>query len=500
MAVLDKLQALLEGFQKQAHGAVTWPPSSVSDRWEKIEGYRRYFENDPAKMLQYATYFNRTAEGRSLFTPVGLAGEVCRYSADLLFSAEPTITFDNDQLLETVTEANRLPARLPEIAGYVAAEGRGGIRIIRDSEVQDAVPLITHVHEDQIIWDERYGAFVMGGTVVTERANTTNSVERDVYRLLETHEAGGIARKLYRGRAWYLGVEVPLNSLDEFRDLPQEEETDLDHPTLLRWDNVSGGKSDLAGSELIFDAINEEYSRGREKSRKSKPITFAARELADEAGAVDLSGIILTGAGNLARDLGEDPAKTVETVQPEFRSAEVIAWIDFLVDSALMFMGYSKASYGRDEGGSADSGKALKLRQARTLLQKAGKDRMATELLVMSHAVAMCWLDGGRKVNDYRPEVKLGDGLPTDELEDAQTAQAWDAAKAISLEEKIRMRRPDWDDKAIQDEVARIREDTRAATPIQLRPENQPPNPPPSTNGNPNGEVATNGVQAPADT
>jgi hypothetical protein len=479
VTVLDKLQKLVESFQKTTFGDSTWPPASVKDRWEKIENYRRYFENDAAKMLQYNTYFNRTAEGSSLFTPVGVAQEVCRFSADLLFSAEPNVTFDDDTLLELVQDANRLASRLPEIAGYIASEGRGGLRIIRDSDVQDGIPLITHVHEDQILWEERYGGFVLGGTVITERdTGSTGGVERDVYRLFETHQAGGIARKLYRGRSWYLGTEVPLSALDEFADLAPEEETGMDLPTLIRWDNVSGGLSDIAGQEPILDAINEEYSRGREKSRKSKPVTFAARELADEAGNVDLSGIILTGAGNLARDLGEDPAKTVETVQPEFRSAEIIAWTNYLVDSALMFMGYSKASYGRDEGGSADSGKALKLRQARTLLKKAGKDRMASEALRAAYALAMCWQDGGSKVHDYRPEVKLGDGLPGDELEDAQTAQVWDAAKAISLEEKIRLRRPDWDDDAIQEEVARIREDSRAATPIQLRPENlqQSPN------------------------
>ena len=71
-------------------------------------------------------------------------------------------------------------------------------------------------------------------------------------------------------------------------------------------------------------------------------------------------------------------------------------------------MGYSKASYGRDEGGSADSGKALRLRQARTLLKKAGKDRMASEAIRNALAVALAWEDGGSTVADYRPEVQVG--------------------------------------------------------------------------------------------
>lgn len=480
MAILERLTALMETFQQAAHGAPTWPPSGVKGRWSKVEEYQRYFKNDRDEMLQNAPTFNVSEEGRAIFTPVAVTREVCQFSADLLFSAEPSVTFaDNEEALNQVQEANGMASALVDIAAHIATEGRGGLRILRDSEIEDGTPLITHVHENQIIWDERHGRFVLGGGVVMSRV--ADAVGQEVYRLIEEHKPGVIERKLYRGQSFLLGKEVALNTLQEFSKLLPEEQTGLDKPTLIRWDNVSGGHSDIAGQEVMLDRINEEFSRGIEKSLKSKPVTFAARELADAAGGVDLTGIILTGAANFARDLGEDPIKSVETVQPTFNSQEVIAWINFLVDCALLFMGYSKASYGRDEGGSADSGKALKLRQSRTLLKEAGKDRMATEALTMAYATAMCWLAGGSNVSDFRPDVQLGDGLPGDELEDAQTAQAWDAAKAISLEEKIRIRRPDWDDEKIQEEIQRIKDDREAATPAQLRGLDSAPDP--SING-----------------
>lgn len=476
MAILEKLARLMEVFQQAAHGAPTWPPASVKSRWDKIETYRRYYNNDLGEMLQNAPLFNRSEESKSIFTPVAVTREVCQYSADLLFSAEPTVTFDDDtELLTQVQEANGLASRLVDIAAHIAVEGRGGLRIIRDSEIEDGTPLITHIHENQIIWDERHGGFVLGGAVVMTRV--ADAAQQEVYRLIEEHKAGVIERKLYRGKSFLLGQEVALNTLKEFAQLQNEQQTGMDKPTLVRWDNVSGGRSDIAGQEVILDRINEEFSRGTQKSRRSKPVTFAARELANQAGEVDLDGIILTGAGNMARDLGEDPAKTVETVQPDFKSAEVIAWLNFLIDSALLLMGYSKASYGRDEGGSADSGKALKLRQNRTLLKKAGKDRMASEALRMAYALALCWLARGEKVNDHRPEVLLGDGMPRDELEDAQTAQTWNTAGAISLEETIRMRRPDWDDDAVEEEAQRIRDSSAGSAPVALNTQPQ------STNG-----------------
>jgi hypothetical protein len=463
VAIIERLQGLLETFQKASHGEPTWPPAAVKERWGKVETYRRYFDNDYAAMLQHAPEFNKSPEAERDFTPVAVAREVCRFSADLMFSEEPRVTYEaNASLFEKIQEANGLYARLISMAEAVAIEGRGGLRVIRDDEVSE-VPLITHVHEDQIIWDERHGAFVLGGAVVVTRV--ADAANTEVYRLIEEHTKGGVTRKLYRGKAHLLGREVDLNTLDEFKDVEPETDTGLDVPTLIRWDNVSGGRSDIEGQLPILDRINDEYSRGVEKSRKSRPVSFADSSLFDDAGRVDLSGIVPINRGNLARTMGDEPAKMAETVQPSFNSEEVIAWIDFLVDSALLHMGYSKASYGRDQGGSADSGKALRLRQARTLLKKAGKDRMAIEALKNAYAVALAWEAGASAVRDFRPEIELGDGLPRDTIEEAQETVMWESAEAISLEERVRMRRPDWDEEMVAAEVSRIEGARAAAAP-----------------------------------
>jgi hypothetical protein len=395
-----------------------------------------------------------------MYTPVAVAREVCNFSAEMLFSAEPEITFESDEgLLETVTEANGLEARLIAMAAIVAAQGRGGLRVITDTNVNGTeTPLITHVHEHEVIWDERHGGFVVGGAVIIERQfeSTTGGLSTDVYRLVEEHVRGGVSRKLYRGSTSQMGSPVALDILDEFAGLPEEEDTGLDQPTLIRWDNVSGGYSDLTGATAVLDRIDAEVSYGAEKSEKSRPVSMAPAELFDDSGRIDVSGIIPVRGGRL-QELGQDDmSKRFGTIQPDFLADEVISWVDFLIDTCLLTMGYSKASYGRDEGGSADSGKALRLRQSRTLLKKAGKDRMASEAIRNALAVAMAWEAGGSKVADFRPEIKLGDGLPRDTLEEAQEAQAWAGANAISLEEKIRMRRPDWDDEMVDEEKARI--------------------------------------------
>ena len=446
----------------RAEAVRTWPPSQdIADGWERAEDWLRRYKNDREDRLAYAPEFSRSAYGRSIYTPLAVAREVCNFSAEMLFSAEPEITFENDEdLLEDILDTNGLSARLIAMAAKVAAQGRGGLRIITDATVNpDLRPLITHVHEDEVIWDERHGGFVIGGAVIIERQfSTASGLQQDVYRLVEEHERGGVTRKLYRGTSSQIGNPIAIDTLDEFAGLPEEEPTGLDVPTLIRWDNVSGGYSDLAGAEAVLDRIDAEVSYGAEKSQKSRPLSFAPAELFSEDGRFDFPGIVPVREARYT-EMSDDSgiAKRFGTVQPDFTANEAIAWVDFLIDSCLMSMGYSKASYGRDEGGSADSGKALKMRQSRTLLKKAGKDRMASEAIRNALAVAMAIEDSGSKVADYRPEVKLGDGLPRDGLEEAQEVQAWDGAGAISLEEKIRTRRPDWDAEKIDEEAEKIR-------------------------------------------
>ena len=50
-------------------------------------------------------------------------------------------------------------------------------------------------------------------------------------------------------------------------------------------------------------------------------------------------------------------------------------------------------------------------------------------------------------------------------MEEAQEAAQWKGAEAISLEELVRMRRPDWDEEMVDEEVARIKEAGESQSP-----------------------------------
>ncbi len=443
---------LLSLFNSSLRGEPDWPPPEVRAAWEDVELYRWRFEWDRARLVAQNTRWHGDAE--DVYVPVPFAREIGRLSAALLFSEPATITHEKYQdELEEILRVRKMDAFLQASAEYVAIEGRGGLKVFFDDSIKPGVPLIHYIHEDQILWTERHG-HVTGGTVVYEREHPTR--KNLVWRLLEEHSPGYVRRALYEGSAGKLGREIDISNWGD-EALEEEVETGLDTATLIPWENVPGAASDLKGLDSLLDELDEAESLLLDKGRKSVPVVFADRSLADPNGVVARTGVIFTGDGRLMMEMGEEgKGAKIETVQPGLQSSDHIAWIEHVRNTALQYAGYSLATWGLDQGGSADSGKALKLRQSRTLLTRAGKDRMGREAIAEALGVALAWADGASEVLDYRPVVELGDGMPEDPLETAQEIQTLDSAGAISTEEKVERLHPDWDDDRKAEEVRRI--------------------------------------------
>lgn len=457
---------LLESLQRRIHkSAVDWPPGDVREHWDKVRQWKLRFENDRDKLLMYNETFSGSFDQAQLYTPVPLTTEMARLSAALMFSKSPTIQHDSYQDdLEEFRTVNGLDPRLQEIAEHISVEGRGAFRVSWDDDIAEGrVPVFSYIHEDQILWDEKHSWFVLGGTVVIER-ETDDGAGGAIYRLLEEHTPGFVQRTMYKGDTVRLGREIPLNDeavVDLFPDyegVPVEEVTGLTTPTLIRWDNVPGGRSDIQGLELILDRLDEAESLLLDKGRKSVPVTLADEAMIEDKGRISFPGVVFLKSGGL---LPSDDSPFVETIQPGFDVAPHLEWIRHIRESVVMYAGYSLASWGLDNTFAADSGKALKLRQARTLLTKAGKDRMAIEAIRTAIATALAMMNGASEIKPFKPDLELGDGLPEDAIENAQQIQLEDSAGAVSLKQKVRLIRPDWTDSQVNREVADIQADQK---------------------------------------
>ncbi len=475
MSFLDWLKTVLS-VGAADNRPLDFPPSHLKVEWERIEGYVLRYENDRAELLKRdAEFKGADDEKKGLFTPVPLAAEMARLSAQLLFSAEPKFVNEaQEKVTERVVEANDPGEFFLDAGEHVAVQGYGGLRVIRDEAVAD-VPLVTHVAANRCIFRVRHGRFVTGGYVVIERR--PDPFRDEVYRLVEDHKPGRIERALYKGNRTSLGSIVPpARWLEEFSSLPENTDTRMDAPTLYRWNNVPGSWSDLARLDSLFDRLNEAESIGVDKLRKSVPVVVADRKLADKQGRVKLHGVIFTGGSSQVA--GEGVAKTVETIQRELDAESHKAYVSHLRDSILMYGGYSLASWGLDDGGSADSGKALRLRQQRTLLTKAGKERSARAAITAAFAAACAWSEYARDPKPYRPDLQLGDGLPRDPVEDAQVIGVKRGAEVVSVEQGLRELHPEWTQKQIDEEIERLEEEKANLVPpsfAEFNPNVKPP-------------------------
>ena len=351
---------------------------------------------------------------------------------------------------------------LSDAGDNVAAEGSGALRLLRDDHISRQFPLLTYEPADRVIWATAHGRFNTGGVVVVEREG-----EGGVrWRLLEYHGPGEVRRALFKGGISRLGERVGLDSGPlEFRELRDQVRTGVDKPTLIKWENVPGGHSDITGLDSLLNAADDAETIGRKKARASKPLTFVHRKLADKTGNADLDQAIIVGDGGMSPV--ESPDELARTVQGKMEADDHRVYADHLREMAVTLAGYSLASWGFGDGGRADSGRALKLRQVRTLLTRSGKERMAREAISEAAGIALAMMLNRPAVEPLKPEIAFGDGSPVDKTEQAAELSALRDAGLISTRQALRELYPSWDENRVEAELAEIKAEDPGRDPIR---------------------------------
>lgn len=452
MGVLDRLRQSFEAEE-------TWPPQEVRDHWNDIGSYRRRYDNKRQDMIQANPNIATNNSRVEIFVPVPWPRELCRFSAALLFSTTPRITSKSSQgQLEKIEQVNDIGAFAVRGGVGVAREGRMGIRIIVDPAIDAKVPLLALVPEDNILWDIRHGSFYAGGTVII--AHKPDPSDKIVFRLFEEHTAGLVRRILYKGTDGELGKQVPLSAVAHWSNLPPEQLTGLDKPTLIPWENIPGYESDLLGLGPLFDTLNEAESLLLGRARKAQPQTFVDRSILDETGKLDLEGYHIVGGSRMRLPIGTTGFETIKTVDPKVEMADSINYNNHLTQLLVTCAGYAPLTWGI-EGQTASiqravSGYAMKLSQLRTLLNRSQKEHMALEGMGWALATALAMFDHSSVVAERLPAIQLGDGIPDDALDGAQEVLALRQATAASTDTLVKTIHPTWSQTEVDAEVERI--------------------------------------------
>lgn len=407
----EALSRILEG----AVPGMAWPPPELAERWNTIRQYRAFVANDQLELLagrEHLQGFSGNPED-STFSPVPIAGELVRYSAALLFAEPPLFTArePGDQpALDAFLDLSRFDELLTEAATAVAGEGYGALRVSLDDVVPGGVA-VDYLPADRVVFRESFGRYVSGGLAVFSHRDSSGTV----WRLLEDHSPGVIRRRLFRGTLSRLGDARPLSSNqapESWRALKPETVTAvLDRPTLIRWSNLPGNQSDLAGLLTLLDELNVAATILRQKSALSRPVLAALESVHSSLSGMEWWRGFTFKADDLDMP-GLNPSNYIQVLQSDLQAAEHLSYIRDLIARIYHLAGYSGAGRGGDEEpGRADSGRALALRQIRNDHTRRQKGSMAQRAVSEALGVALALYTGRPLAEPLMPAVQLTDPI-----------------------------------------------------------------------------------------
>jgi len=441
--------------------------------------------------------------------PIPIAAEMCQASADLLFSDPITVTIgapkaaDGESKTANPTQ-ERLNALLDdnfhstmaEAAEVCAALGGVYLRVTWDDTFADG-PFSTIKDADTAIPEFKWGRLVaVTFWTVVKRAG------KDVYRHLERHELGAtgngvILHGLYQGEDDKLGTRISLAALPETAamalhdDLNVEGSIDTATPGLAvtyvpnqtpnrmwRTDPIGRhlGRSDLDGVEHLLDQLAETMSDWMRARRAARARVMLSKDLVKSAGPgkgtvanLEQETYVNTDfAGGGGPSSSPKLADRVQVLQPTFEPEQYKATADTIIEQILQMAGYSVQTFGvNPDGGGDKTATEIESKERRSLMTRSRKIREWNPALV-EHLTKLLLVDnqffnGVNIVTELT--VEFSDGVQESQVKLGQYVQSLFVSESASVEERVEILHPDWDEDQKSTEVLRIKEEFAHALP-----------------------------------
>ena len=501
--------------------STAWPPASETKRYSRIAINSTWYGGDPQalsalyggnvptagpsqKNLVSRVYdwlwgqSDPTQLDDKVHVPV--AQDIAQMSADLLFAESPRfvvqpVLFDANGKVppEHEAEVKRTQRRLDDIltgcnmdalllagAETAAALGSAGFRIGWDTTTM-TMPVITRVDGDAIVPEFAFGQL---SAVTFWRMPKIDG--ETVYFHLERHEPGRVLHGLYKGVRGNLGKRVPFVELTEtaYLDELTNDEGEIvvipkrmdavAIPNMLPdpLDRLNGsGRSDYSPGVLtIFDSIDKAMTSLMRDIEDGRSRLLIADYMLDAKGPgqgveFDANQRLFT---RLKRQPGEQGDPPIDQVQFTIRVDEHLRTLDYLIAQAVKLCGYNTdAEIG--ENAAAMTATEYSGRAKRSMATRAKKLRywQALEPLMetLLHVDAEFF---GSGVVPLPVQMDVPPATQASARSLAETIEIVERAKAASLEVKVKMLHPDWDDDAVREEVAALRAEQSLASPDML--------------------------------
>lgn len=408
---------------------------------------------------------------------VPLAADIATASADLLFSEPPQFTVEeggNEKAAERVDDIlndGSFHAAMLEASEFASALGGAWLRLVWDTEIADHV-MVNAVAADAAIGEWTWGKLT-AVTFFTEYSK--GSGNQEVVRHLERYEPGMVYHGLYKGDAKSLGTAVPLvdhpstalyaELVDDAGAIPTGVKTILaayvaNMRPQRRWRKLDVlaqlGRSDYDGVEPLMDALDETYTSWMRDVRLGKARIIVPENMLKDLGkgkgaAWDEDQEVFTA---LKESLSDDK---ITPQQFSIRVAEHQQTAAQLVDEILCSSGYSPSTFGKGGDGQLSTATEVVSRERQSARTRDKKARYWTQAL---EPLLTTWLELDALIFKTGAvgsvEVEWPDEAQADPLTLAQTADTLRRAQAASTKTLVAMQHPDWDEAAIDEEVALV--------------------------------------------
>lgn len=496
---------------------IAWPPKELTNVLPRLRTYGAWYSNEtgalstiyaanagrPGLLERVRTWFvgsKGTATPDMATIHISLAQEICRTSANLLFSepAASVIDAGEEAPEDKVTAAQE---RLDKITGpefeqtivsaaeISAALGGVFLRATWDKATAEHV-FISKVDADMAWPRFRWGRLAdvtFWRTVKTEGQVITRHLE---HHWLDANGIGMISHGLFVGTMDNLGQRTTFDAdpATEWLTAPGNVEQLIDGDTLStltpglaveyapnitpsalwRSDPVGAhlGRSDLEGIEQKLDALDELYSAWLRDIRLGKGRLIVGESMLQDLGAgkgagFDIDQSIFVPIKAAPSSMG-DSKMAIEKVQFEIRTQDFLDAIDHFRRIILTAAGYSPATFGmQDSSGSAVTATEVAAkaqtsyttRKRKILGLKPAMERILTKALALD---AEIFPTG---ITPYPVRVDFADGVAQDDEAVARQNQLDYTSQSASIEERVKRRNPDWDEDDVDAEVERIRVD-----------------------------------------
>lgn len=495
-----------------------WPPLAHHRMRYRWESWAAWWSGD---LLRLRIAAERTAPGgywwRRRDKPeasqyhLPLAADIARTSAELVAGDTPDLDWDDDatttawdDMAQALGWANRL------LEGFEMGAALGGFYLRPQWDISLAPhPLLTVVRADEALPTFRFGQ-LSSVTFVTEVERplgwkALSDAER--WRWLEHHEDGQIRHELWRGSIGSIGTLFPLTECEATADLVPVVDTRFVRPKGILCDYIPNdlpqpldvlplGRSALQGCETLLDALDEAFDSWMRDIRLGK----ARLAVSNEALNPVSQEAVRRGIGRLfGRSDGSGPAKAfdqdaevfmplempaeqdgkaapITPIQFAIRFAEHQATCEFLVEQIVSRAGYAPQTFGINVDGQL-SGTAMRRREQRSYrtqgrqrrYARAAMERQAETLMLINKGV----FEGPTPTG--RPTLQWQEADQSDPVETAQTIEILRRSETMSAEIAVAMAHPEWDEDAVDEEVARIKDEFPAAPPPMTGVEPMPP-------------------------